>query len=72
MAYEAINDRMNLSEVSNYAYDLSQLFIDYYIDPRLEKVDKCKNKYDNWTSFREALSNIISEKSQMAHEIQIS
>ncbi len=48
-----LKDRMDLSECFNYSFDLSHLFVYYYVEPHLEKLDQYKNDYYNWRLFNE-------------------
>ncbi|CAF1469687.1 unnamed protein product [Rotaria sordida] len=47
---------MDLSESFNFAYDLSQLFIFYYIAPLLKEINDYKADFSTWTLVNEQLT----------------
>ncbi|CAF3094102.1 unnamed protein product [Rotaria sp. Silwood2] len=53
---ETLKDCLDLSECFNFAYDLSQLFISYYVTPLLEELNDYKTDFSSWRLFNEQLT----------------
>lgn len=52
----SVKDRMDLLECFNYCFDLSRLFIYYYIEPTLKKLNEYKDQFNTWTRFKEKVT----------------
>ncbi|CAF2508856.1 unnamed protein product [Rotaria sp. Silwood2] len=55
-AIVSICEKIDLSECFNFAYDLSQLFISYYVTPLLEELNDYKTDFSSWRLFNEQLT----------------